>query len=403
MTSGKFAQGGASTHQARSKPGAAPTGRRLLQLFLLTASILLGDYFLLDWVAIQIKLGDYLGDFQMFWRYAQMPVAGTYTPVALARDPNNATFVFPYPPTSLLLIRPFGNLAFPAALLTWSVLGLLAMFAAARRIMAPQAILIGFATMAALSAAISGQMSLFVGALILGGLSSGRPWVAGVLLGCAAMIKPQSLIAAPFALLAARQYRTIGWACVTSALLFLLTVALWGTENWLRWVEGVTGFHNYLQNNGIDREDKGLYGLAVQFGLPGWLFLLGLPLGIACKWRVFHRESLPIERYAAFAASTILMSPYTLGYDLAGLSIVCAGLLLDKDRSIPTWIAAALVISGIFANVGVLLLGFVLLLGRLAPRGPDDAGEIEQESGPDRAESHRMSGRERLAVQSDGE
>lgn len=152
--------------------------------------------------------------------------------------------------------------------------------------------------------------------------------------------------------------------------MLLLTWILWGPEAWLRWLSGVTQFHGYLQDHGIDREDKGIYGLALQLGLPGWLFLFGIPLGIACTWLVFNRQSKPVDRYAAFAVSTILLSPYTLGYDLAGLTVATMGLLLDEERKPVVWLAAALIVSSMLANFGVLLLAFLFVRERWPHRQP---------------------------------
>ena len=333
--------------------------RALLSRALLLGAILIGGFLLVPFIGSQIHFRDYLGDYQLFWHMAQRPMRDVY-----------ADFPFPYSPTALLLMRPFGLLPFPAALLLWSGLGLAAMFMAGRRIVSVKAMLVSLATAAVLGVAVGGQVSLFVAALIIGGLTATRPWVAGVLLACAAVVKPQSLLAAPIALLAARQYRTIGWAAATGIVLVAFTVLLWGPETWLRWVVGLRELPGYLVEHRLDIEDRGLYGLFTQFGLPGWPFLIGIPLGIACAWMVFRSECPPVDRYAAFAVSTILLSPYTLGYDLAGLTIASMGLLLDEDRESILWLAAALIISLMLANFGVLLLALLYVRERWARPRP---------------------------------
>jgi hypothetical protein len=56
----------------------------------------------------------------------------------------------------------------------------------------------------------------------------------------------------------------------------------------------------------------------------------------------------------------VLMSPYTLSYDLAGLTFASVAMLLDSKRSSLIWLAAALIVSSIFANVGIILLAAML-------------------------------------------
>jgi hypothetical protein len=327
--------------------------KALLRYALLLVALVIGGFLIVPFIGSQIHFRDYLGDYQLFWHMAQRPMRDVY-----------ADFPFPYPPTALLLMRPFGLLPFPAALLAWSGLGLAAMFVAGRRIVSIKAMLVSLGTAAVLGVAIGGQVSLFVAALIIGGLTAQRPWVAGALLGCAAVIKPQSLLAAPIALLAARQYRTIAWATATSIVLGVVTILLWGADTWMRWIVGLRGMPGYLVEHRLDIEDRGLYGLFTQFSLPGWLFLIGIPLGIACAWLAFRSEHRPVDRYAAFAVSTILLSPYTLGYDLAGLTVAAMGLLLDEEGEPMVWLAAALIISLMLANFGVLLLALLYVRER---------------------------------------
>ena len=54
------------------------------------------------------------------------------------------------------------------------------------------------------------------------------------------------------------------------------------------------------------------------------------------------------------------MSPYTLYYDLAGLTFACMAMLLDRERSPLIWLAAALVVSSVFASMGIILLAAML-------------------------------------------
>ena len=331
---------------------AAPKSTRgddVLRLGLLAGAIAIGLLPLYRFIGSMIWFREYLGDYQVFWGIASAPLEWVY-----------GHYGFAYPPTALLLVRPFGLLPFWPSLIAWGVAGATAMGFATRRIMWPRAVALGFLTSAALGVLAGGQISFFIGALVIAGLSAADPRWRGALLAAAAVIKPQSLLAAPIALVAERNWRAIDWALATACGLLLVSVMIFGVETWVRWATELHTFQAYLTSRGIDRADVGLYGLARTVGLPGWMFVLGIPLGIATSWLVFREEAAPVDRYAAFVVSTVLMSPYTLGYDLAGLTFASVAMLLDRRRSPLIWLAAALIVSAVFANVGIILLALML-------------------------------------------
>lgn len=323
----------------------------LLRLALLIAAITIGLMPLYRVIGSMIWFREYLGDYNVFWGIETAPIEWVY---------GHYNPVFAYWPTSLMLLRPFGLLPFWPSLIAWDCIGAAAITFAARRIMRPAAIALGFTTCAGVSALIEGQISLFVGALVIAALSSSQSRWRGVLLATAAMIKPQSLLAAPIALIAERNWRAIGWAAISACSLLLLSVVVFGVDTWMRWASEIPRFQAWLVSHGIDRLDVGMYGLARLFGLPGWAFVVGVPLGVATSWLVFRADTAVVDRYAAFAASSVLISPYTLSYDLAGLSFACVAMLLDRERSPLIWIAAALIVSSMFANVGIIIMASVL-------------------------------------------
>jgi hypothetical protein len=215
-------------------------------------------------------------------------------------------------------------------------------------------------TYAVIGVVVGGQIGLFIGALVLGGIRAQNPRLRGILLAAASVVKPQSVLAAPVALIAERNSRAIAWAIPAGSTLLLLSVLLFGLDPWLSWAREMPKFRAYLGHRGIDRMDVGLYGLAVSLGLPGWTFVVGIPLGIATSWLAFRTETPTLDRYAAFVTSTVLMSPYTLYYDLAGLTFVSAAMLLDRSRSPLIWFASALIVSSVFASAGIILLALIL-------------------------------------------
>jgi hypothetical protein len=330
-------------------PPRLAAGRDILRVVLLTMGLSAGLVPIYRFLGSMVWFRAYLGDFNVFWGISAIPLEHIYD-----------HHVFAYPPTALLLIKPFGLMPFWVSLVAWGLAGTLGLLFALRKIVGHSAIALGFATFAAIGVLAGGQISFFIGALVIAGLTSATPRWRGLLLAAAAVIKPQAVLAAPIALIAGRQWRTIGWAIIVSAGLLLVSLAAFGLAPWVRWVEEMPRFHDYLVAHGIDRMDVGTYGLARSIGLPSWTFLLGMPLGIATSWLVFRLEATPVDRYAAFATSTVLMSPYTLYYDLAGLTFVCVAMLLDRRRSPLIWLASALIVSSAFANLGIILLAAAL-------------------------------------------
>lgn len=326
----------------------------LLRIGLLASAFLatLGPIY--QFIGSMIRFHRYRGDFQVFWAVTRLPIDQIYD-----------YRVFAYPPTAMLLFEPFGRLPFWASLLAWSITGAAGLSCAATRLMRPLAIGLGFFTYAGLGVLLGGQVGLIVAALIIAALGAAEPRFQGLLLAIGVAIKPQSLLAAPIVLVAQRNWKAVAWCAVGVGGLFLLSVVFFGADIWVRWLIELPKFHTYLVERGLDQTDVGLYGLARSLALPGWTFLFGIPLGILTTWLMFRREAPPLDRYAAFATSTVLMSPYTLYYDLAGLTFTCMALLLDRKRSPMIWLAAAMIVSSFLTNIGIVLLAAKLSVDAL--------------------------------------
>lgn len=321
--------------------------RRFLIVVAFSASSVSFVFFiLLKWLRYRIYLGDYL----IFWR------AGAGWP--LYHDLHQ--LVFPYPPTALLLVRPFGLLPFWWALTAWSTIGLAALWLSTRRLVSVKAVILGMLTTSTLWLALDGQTSWFVAPLIIFGILERRPWVAGLCFAAAGVIKPQTAVAVPIALLAARHYKVFAWSGIFAAALIALSIALWGTDLWVRWYVVLHYYPALLVEWEQNRADVGLAGLAAKFNLPTSIFLLGVPLGCACVWRTFSRDSSNSERYAALACGSVLLSPHTMGYDLTALTIVSTAFLLDRDRTPMLWRASAMSVSYVLAAPGIVLMAFCL-------------------------------------------
>lgn len=330
-------------------PRSAERRANFLRLGLLALALAIGLVPVYRFIGSMIWFREFLGDYQVFWINASAPLELVY-----------GHWLFPYPVTALFLVRPFGLLPFWPSFIAWGIAGVAAISLGSRRMLSPRALAIGLCSSAGVTVVTSGQISLFIGALVIAGLSAREPRWRGLCLAAAAVIKPQSMLAAPVALVAQRDWRTIGWAIASAGVLLLLSIAVFGLDSWVRWATNLDRFQEFLTSRRTDLLDVGMYGLARSFGLPGWLFVAGIPLGIATSWLAFRHEARLVDRYAAFTCSTVLMSPYTMPYDLAGLSLACTAMLLDRARSPLIWLAAALIVSSVFANVGIAMMAAAL-------------------------------------------
>ena len=126
---------------------------------------------------------------------------------------------WPNPPTALVVMAPFGLLAYFPALIAWFAIGLLAFYLAGRREVSDWRILaVVLVSPAALFCVISGQSSFLTTAALLAIFASldKRPVIAGVLIGLLT-VKPQLGVLFPFALIASGRWRVFLWAAVTDA------------------------------------------------------------------------------------------------------------------------------------------------------------------------------------------
>src|SRR6266436_3081667 len=184
-------------------------------------------------------------DFACGWIAALQALSGQ---AASLYDPANFTAVqaalvgpredlypnWPYPPTFLLIMAPFAALPYFWAFAAWDVVTLLGclivIYAIIRRRAAIAVVLASPFTAWNFLAAQNG----FLTASLLGGsllLLERRPALAGVLIGCLTY-KPQFGVLFPAALVAAKQWRAIASAVISTAVLAGASLAVFGAEAW---------------------------------------------------------------------------------------------------------------------------------------------------------------------------
>lgn len=246
---------------------------------------------------------------------------------------------WPNPPTALVVMAPFGLLAYFPALIAWFAIGLLGFYLASLREFSDVRIIgVVLVSPAALLCVISGQSSfLTAGALLaIFALLDKRPVMAGILIGLLT-VKPQLGVLFPFALIASGRFRVFLWAAATTLVLIAMSVALGGQESW----------HDYIVKAlPLQREVLGdASGIAVPFhptvfmnvrGLVGnrigeaiqLAFSIAAIIAVAATFRYRNGSDIRLQR-ALFFACTVCASPYMGAYDLLPLTFAAVALLAD--------------------------------------------------------------------------
>ncbi len=247
---------------------------------------------------------------------------------------------WPYPPSTALALRPLAAFGYNLALLLWVGLGLgslaLATFVTTRP---RHLLLLGLLSPSVGYAVTSGQISVYMAALLLAGLGLLRraPLWAGVLLGLL-VLKPQLALLVPILLFAWRDRRVLWGACASASALALSSVLVFGWRPWL-------AFWSALPHHGADllshaRPDLWArvptsYVLLRELGTGGLGAWSGHALialvSVGLLWRGLRLPNLDDGRRALLLVSaTLLCLPYVWDYDLVILLV--PALLIWRDR-----------------------------------------------------------------------
>ena len=323
-------------------------------------------------------------DFISFWGAAQMALsgdpAGAYDQSKLhAVQAAVVTFVngdgmpFPYPPAFLALVAPFGLLPFAASMALWSAATFALWFVAIRRMFPDSGLLAAAFPPVFVNAAI-GQNAFLTAAIFVGGmlLVQRRPFAAGLLLGCL-VIKPQLGLLLPLALLAARQWRAIAGAALSSVGLLLAGAAAFGmaaTEAWLAQMplyvsigrDGLVGWHKMASVYAAMRQTGA--GMELAFAVH-----LTVAAGAAAAvWLAWRSKADLLAKASVLASATMLASPYVFPYDAVLLVIAFFWLARSGAAALPLailWFLPILTIAQIGWTSGPVNLQPVVPIGLL--------------------------------------
>ncbi len=244
-----------------------------------------------------------------------------------------------YPPTTLLLLAPFGCLPFWPALTAWVALGLgVFLYAGARLAQRNRqlALVLMALSPAAVLAALVGQSVLLAAGLILLAVIEleHRPRLGGALFALAAAIKPQAALLAPIGLLAGGAFEALASAAVVEAILVGLSVVCFGPARWTEWLGSFQAFQAVIDSApGLVAGVITPAGAARALGLTGmaaglWRATFAL-LGVGLVWRAFSQPGRVSSRMSALAAGSLLAAPYAMHYD--GTLLVPAAVVMAVD------------------------------------------------------------------------
>lgn len=292
-----------------------------------------------------------------------------------------------YPPIFLLVAAPLALLSYPLALAAW-LISTFALYLSVIGVIVRRLRRRGIAIGTIWLPVATGFPAVFInlGHGQNGFLSTGlfgaallalptAPIVSGVLFGLLAY-KPQLALVAPFALLAAGQWRTVVAAGITVLMLVGATSLVFGADIWLSFAASTETSRKLL----LEQGDVGFEKLQSVFaavrmwggGVPIAYVVQGMVsaatvCGTAWAWR---SSCDPDVKSALLAVATLLASPHVLDYDLMILALAIAftvssglaGGFRDYEISLlaAAWIVplAARSVSG----VSGIPLGLLLLL-----------------------------------------
>lgn len=328
-------------------------------------------------------------DFLSFWAAGRLTLGG-HAPLAYnliahklveeGAAPIQGWLPFPYPPTFLIFVTPFGIPSFWAGFGLWVALtGVFYIWVVRKFAPLPFSLV----QPAVLVNSWIGQTGFLITGLFASGLYVLRKgaFLGGALLGLIS-IKPQLGVLVPVALLASREWRAIAGAAATTIGLLTISCLLFGfgafSAFWralphqlyinlagqLQWNELASAFGAF-RAIGIPQEMAMMLQIAIAFAAA------------AITWRAWALQ-LP-TREATLAAATMLVSPYLLTYDSL-LLVLPMGWFIENGRRpyaiVVVWLLCLLPIvsySGMYKGPSTIPLAAIMCLWMLfkeeAPNG----------------------------------
>lgn len=297
-------------------------------------------------------LGKLLGtDFASFWAASKLALEGrpaaAYDPAvhgavqaALYEEAPSSYAGFFYPPIYLLYVLPLALLPYLVSLGFWLAATGAACFTALRKFLSPEMpLLAAFAFPAVLSNIGHGQNAFLSTALFGAAILSlkARPLAAGGFVGALAF-KPHLGLVWPFALLAARRFKTFAAATATVLALVLLSYLIFGRAIWEAFLRVSPLARQALESDLVGAEKMASVFAAVRL-VGGGVTLayaaqaLAALIAIGMLIRVLLRSPKSPAEGPAIVCAALLATPFLLDYDLMLMAIPLAWLAREGVRT----------------------------------------------------------------------
>ena len=276
---------------------------------------------------------------------------------------------FPYPPTLILFLYPLGWMPYAIAFAVWIIATLLLYEAAIYAILPRTAAVVAALTPVTVAGnTLLGHNGFLTAGLI--GLSlvflERRPWLSGIFLG-ALTYKPHFGILFPLALLSSRNWRALGSATLTAAMLNMTATIAFGYKGWTIFIDTMLDRNSGLSTiNDVEQRHQSIYGLLHWAGTTAWIswtvHLAVASVVILAVCLVWAKPFPHSMKAAALSIGSVAVTPYVLPYDLCILSIAVAFLVSDG--------LARGFLPGERIAMLICFAGLFLLLPPVGPVGP---------------------------------
>lgn len=272
-------------------------------------ALLAGAYFNLRYLSIG-AVGNHAMDYRVFADAVGRPLAEVYQP---RRMP------FSNPPPALMLLAPLRLLgAGDGGFAVWLALSTVVLIGGVARLAGWRAALLSLVSFPAVHALVLGQVVVVLTGLLA--LALTLPSLgAGALIAVVGSVKPQLVLLAPLVAVARRDWRMLVGMAVATALLVLLSLALFGAQPWIDWVRGMPAFYaaqgpaNALPAIIAPAARGAALGIPV---MVGWT-ASGLVAAVAVMRLASRVDGAWLM--ALLVAASLAASPYALLHDALGL------------------------------------------------------------------------------------
>lgn len=265
-----------------------------------------------------------------------------------AISPDLADSEWIYPPTMLLVAAPLALLPLQVAWIIWTLSGAIALGILLHLLKIPlKALIVLLLSPAVIETFVLGQNGTFTAALFLGALhlAPKRPGWAGLLLGLLTF-KPQFGLLVPICLVAARNWRAIGFSAAYGLGFVALTAAIFGPGVWEGFLRSTHPLEMAILEAAFPQtfQTRVVTVFAALQGVTNELWVAYVCQAIVSAiagvivYRLWSNSRIdPVLRLATTGALVLLATPYGNSYDMVvvSVSILAASWRVGSAKTAP--------------------------------------------------------------------